>query len=277
MGVVIVTGSAGLIGSEAVRYLPVLESPDGMKMSLALDNPPVAPVVATRADKVTADQRERPPAVGSARPPKAEAAPPKSTGHIEKQPSIEKGGREASEQEYRRAVGMVSGGRLEEATDLLLDVLRQDGGHVAARQLLARLLIEQRRADEAYAILAEGVALKPAQTGWAMALARLQVEQGDLVGAGRTLQTSQPHALGNADYLGFAAHIQHRLGQQRAAAELYLSAARVAPGDGRWWFGLGLALEADQKPNDARDAFMRARATGSLPAELQPIVEQKLR
>ena len=174
---------------------------------------------------------------------------------------------------------MVNGARLAEATDVLLDVLRQDGGHSASRQLLARLLIDQRRFDEAYAILAEGLALQPAQTGWAMMLARLQVERGDLQAAARTLEGSQQHAAaaGGADYLGFAAHVQLRLGHAKTAADLYQAAARAAPAEGRWWLGFGLALEADQRAAEAREMFLRARASGTLNADLSALVDQKLR
>ena len=187
-----------------------------------------------------------------------------------------KGGREQSEADYRRAMTLVNGARVQEATDVLLDVLSRDGSHTASRQLLARLLIEQRRLDEAYAILAEGLALQPGQVGWAMTLARLQVERSDLAGAARTLQASQQYAAGNADYLGFAAHAATPWSAQGCRRALP-GAIRVAPGEGRWWLGLGLALESDQRAAEAREAFLRARATGSLNPDLQALVDQKLR
>lgn len=206
------------------------------------------------------------------------AAPPKAAapGAIDKTPAA-KTLRERSEADYRRAVGLVNGARTGEATDLLLDVLRQDGGHVASRQLLARLLIEQRRNDEAMAILAEGLAAQPGQVPWAMTLARLQVDRGDLAGAARTLQQSQPFASGNADYQGFAGHVQHRLGHEKESVDFYQAAVRLAPTEGRWWLGLGLSLEADHRAAEAREAFLRARASGSLNADLATVVDQKLR
>jgi MSHA biogenesis protein MshN len=91
------------------------------------------------------------------------------------------------------------------------------------------------------------------------------------------LQQSQSFAAGNADYQGFAGHVQHRLGQEKASVDFYQSAARLAPADGRWWLGLGLALEADHRPAEAREAFLRARASGSLNSDLAAVVDQKLR
>jgi len=199
-----------------------------------------------------------------------------AAGGVDKTPAA-RSVRERADVEYRRAVGLVNGGRIQEATDVLLDVLRQDGGHVSSRQLLARLLIEQRRSDEAMAILAEGLASLPGQLSWAMTLARLQVDRGDFVGAARTLQQSQPFAVGSADYQGFSGHVQHRLGHHKESIELYQAAVRIAPSEGRWWLGLGLALEADHRQPEAREAFQRARASGTLNADLLVVVDQKLR
>ena len=200
-----------------------------------------------------------------------------SPGTVEKQVPQARSGRERAEQDYQRAVTLLNGARVPEAIEQLLHGLQQDGGHVAARQLLARLLIEQRNYDEAAAILAEGIAAQPAQIGWAMSLARLQVEKNNLDGAAQTLQRSLPHALGSADYLGFFGLVQYRLQRPRESAELYRKAAQQSPAEGRWWLGLGLALEAGNQAADARDAFLRARAAGTLTPDLQALVDQKLR
>ena len=238
---------------------------DGMKLSPALDRlpQPSAPSPA--------------PPVKSGKTPAAPAqAPAERKGVVEKSAPT-KPARELAESEYRRAVGLVNGARVVEATDVLLDILRSDGGHVASRQLLARLLVEQRRFDEAMAILAEGLGAQPGQVGWAMQLARLQMERGDTAGAARTLKASQPYATGNADYQGFAGLVAHRQGRQKESAEHYQAAIRISPAEGRWWLGLGLAFEADGHPAEAKEAFLRARASGTLNADLAAVVDQKLR
>lgn len=202
--------------------------------------------------------------------------PKPSAASVEKSPAV-KSVRERAEADYRNAVTLVGGGRRGDAIDLLLEILGRDGGHVASRQLLARLLIEQSRHGEAMALLAEGLAAQPGQIQWAMTLARLQVDRGELGAAAGTLQASLPFAAANADYQGFAGFVAHRLGRQQESADHYRSATRLAAGEGRWWFGLGLALEAAQQAAEAREAFQRARATGTLNPDLAAIVEQKLR
>lgn len=261
-----------------------LDAASGLKLSALLDKPPgselpatkTAPPAKSSSAPAAAAKRELAPPAPRGTPSPAPQGKPVVAGSVDKTPAA-RSVRERADGEYRRAVSLVNGGRVQEATDVLLDVLRQDGGHVASRQLLARLLIEQRRSDEAMAILAEGLASLPGQLSWAMTLARLQVDRGDLAAAARTLQQSLPFAAGSADYQGFAGHVQHRLGHHKDAIEFYQAAVRLAPSEGRWWLGLGLALEADHRSPEAREAFQRARASGTLNADLLTVVDQKLR
>lgn len=266
----------------------VTERDSGLKLSAVIDQLPptpqekaaVAAVAPASARKVSpppsSKQAESAPVEMRSPVAKPASVATVASGVVEKKPAG--GGRERAEAEYRRAITLVNDGRVSDAIDVLLDTLRQDGGHLSARQLLVKLLIEQRRRDEALALLSEGLASHPGQTGWAMTLARLQVDRGDLPAAAETLQRSLPHGGGAlADYLGFCGLVQYRLGHHAVAATHYQNAARLAPQDGRWWLGLGLALEGDAQANAAREAFARARATGSLSGELATLVDQKLR
>ncbi|MBL8412817.1 MAG: tetratricopeptide repeat protein [Propionivibrio sp.] len=185
--------------------------------------------------------------------------------------------RERAETEYRKAIAAVNQGRIGEAVDGLHNALRQEPLHIASRQLLVKLLLEAKRTDEAAQVLQEGLQGQPAQIGWAMSLARLQVDRKDFTGAWQTLNYSLPAAGSNADYQGFMAHVLHRLGRHKEAAEHYQAATRLSPGDGRWWLGLGLALEEEGRVSEAREAFLRARQSGNLGTELSALVEQKLR
>ena len=185
--------------------------------------------------------------------------------------------RERADAEYRKAINAVNLGRMSEATEGLRNALRQDGQHSASRQLLVKLLLEAKQPDEAIQTLREGLQEQPAHTGWAMTLARLQVDRGDLAGAWQTLDHSLPAADNNADFQGFAAHVLQRLGRNKEAAERYLAATRLSPGEGRWWLGLGLVLDADGRSSEAKEAFLRAKQCGNLSAELSALIEQKLR
>jgi len=214
--------------------------------------------------------------LSSVRPSVSPKAVPATVGAVEK--TVPAGSpRAAADADFRRAVMLVNAGRSDEAVDLLLDTLRRDGAHVSARQLAARLLLEQGRTQPAAALLAEGLAAQPGQIQWAMLLARLQVDGGDLDGAAATLRNSQAFAAASAEYQGFAGFVAHRRGHAGDAVAYYRAATGLATGEGRWWLGLGIALEADGQSGAAHAAFERARASGSLNADLKAIVDQKLR
>ncbi len=210
---------------------------------------------------------------------RTEAAPasaPQGPVKIEKSP-VAATPRDRADAEYRKAEMALASGRSGEALDGMRAALKIDSGYVQVRQALLRQLLDMRRMEDAMVVLQEGVDLMPAQTGWAMSLARLQLEQGDLAAADRTLARSQAYAEANADYAGFQGHLKSRLGAHRQAAVHYQRASRLVPNEGRWWLGLGLALEADGRIPEARDALRRALATGSLNAELSAVAEQHLR
>ncbi|MEI7430229.1 MAG: tetratricopeptide repeat protein [Betaproteobacteria bacterium] len=185
--------------------------------------------------------------------------------------------RERADAEYRKAINAVNQGRVFEALEGLRNALRQDGQHSASRQLLVKLLLEAKQPEEAIQVLRDGLLVQPAHTGWAMTLARLQIDRGDLAGAWQTLDHASPAAGNSADFQGFAAHVLQRLGRQKDAAERYQAATRLSPGEGRWWLGLGLAFEAEGRSTESREAFLRAKQCGNLSPELGAMVEQKLR
>jgi MSHA biogenesis protein MshN len=182
--------------------------------------------------------------------------------------------RQEAENEYRRALALVQEGRVTAGINGLEQTLRIFPRHEAARQTLIGLLLESRRADEAMQQLEQGLALDPMQTALAMTLARLQVERNGP--ALQTLQRSLPHAQDNAEYQGFIAALLQREQRHKDAIEHYTSALRMNPRNGIWWMGLGISLQADQRLPDARMAFQKAKASGTLDGELPNFVDKKL-
>lgn len=186
-------------------------------------------------------------------------------------------GNEAADAEYRKAMSALRRGAVSEAVDGLRRALRADRQHISARQALLSLLVEQQQWSEAQALIEEGLALDPAQTGWAMALARLQFEHGKLAEATETLLRHAAHAEQNADYQAFLALLLQKQKRPAEAAQRYRAALALKPAESRWWYGLGLVLESEQKPQEARAAFLKARETGNLSPEVAGALEQRLR
>lgn len=67
-----------------------------------------------------------------------------------------------------------------------------------------------------------------------------------------------------------------RLKQYPDAVQQYEQALKRQPGQGTWWMGLGLALGAQGKDDEARLAYRRALAAGNLPDSLEEFVRTKL-
>ena len=200
---------------------------------------------------------------------------PAGDGKIEKRSNASN--RERADAEFRRATAFINQGRIAEAMESLNASLSLDPAYEVARQTAVGLQLENRRVDDAQHLLQDGLAINPSQTGFAMLLARIQVERGDLNGALATLQKHGATADNNADYLAFSAAILQRLARHKEAADIYQTVLRLQPGSGVWWMGLGISLQTLKQPAEAAEAFRRARSAGTLSPELLAFVEQRIK
>ncbi|MDD5174827.1 MAG: tetratricopeptide repeat protein [Sterolibacterium sp.] len=184
---------------------------------------------------------------------------------------------ERAEAEYRKGVAAYRQGHFAEAATLFKAALQEEPRHLAARQTLLSMQAEQKQWEEVQSVLKDGLDLMPEQIAWAMALARIQVERGKLPEAWETLQKHMVHAEKSADYQGFAGVLLQRMQKPHEATLYYQAAVQLKPNEGRWWLGLGLALEADNRTAEARDAFQRARSASGLTPEMAAVIDRKLR
>jgi MSHA biogenesis protein MshN len=184
---------------------------------------------------------------------------------------------ERAEMQFRNATALLNQGRVAEAIDGYKTTLLLDAGHSGARQALVGLLLENKRVDEAQQFLQEGLNLNPDRSNYAMLLARIQVERGDLQGAHDLLDRHAASAANSADYHAFDAAVLQRLGRHKEAVAGYQAALRLAPRAGLWWMGLGISLQADNRGAEALDAFRRARAAGGISPELLSFVDQRVK
>lgn len=178
---------------------------------------------------------------------------------------------------WRRALGDLQDGRVDEAIVGLQRTLQRDPRHQGARETLVRLLLEAQRPDDAMRQLQQSLALDPKQPAQAMMLARLQLDKaGGGAAALDTLKRSLPFAADHLDYRAFLAGVLQREQRYHEAAEQYQLALQAAPDNSVWWMGLGIALQADNQPAQAKAAFERARGLQTLSPQLQAFVERKL-
>ncbi|MGK5050575.1 tetratricopeptide repeat protein [Janthinobacterium sp. RB2P8] len=181
------------------------------------------------------------------------------------------------ENAYRRALTQLQDGRVSDAMLALQQTLQLDPRHQGARETLVRLLLEAQRPDEAARQLQLSLALDPKQPAQAMMLARLQLDKPNGgTAALDTLMRSLPYASDSGEYHAFLAGVLQREQRYREASEHYQQALQTAPDNSVWWMGLGIALQADNHPAQARQAFERAKGLQTLSPQLQAFVERKL-
>jgi len=107
-------------------------------------------------------------------------------------------------------------------------------------------------------------------------LARLHAESRDWDAAWRVLERSAPHAGKDAEYQGFSGTVLRQLKRPAEAADAYRRAIALQPQEGRWWVGLGLALEDAGRRQEAKQAFAAAREHDqTLPPALLKIAERR--
>lgn len=242
-----------------------------IKLPMPVAIPPVKPAAAPAS--VAAPVEKPMKAVA----PSLVVAAPIGEGQIDKQPKSGGLPRELAETEYRKGMQAAGIGDTATAIPALRRALDIDPKHIKARQALLSVLASSRQWDEVRQVAQSGLALDPARTGWASILARLQHEQGDTEGAVKTLENHAAHAAGDADFQGLFAFLLQKRQRFADAAQHYQAALALRPGEGRWWFGLGLALDAAGRGDEAKAAFGKARDAGNLSTDMLGIVEQKLR
>jgi MSHA biogenesis protein MshN len=218
--------------------------------------------------------RSVPEAPGVSASPMPEAAPPppriEKRMHAPSPPQL-------AEADFRDGVTLLNAGRLHEAQEKLQSALVHEPSHIGARQALFGLLLNAKKHTEAEQVLEEALQLNPHQPGFALALARLQIERGELSGALGTLRKGATAGARSPDYLAFHAALLQREERHAEATEHYRAALALAPGSGVWWMGMGISLHALNRHAEAQDAYRRARDSRNLAGELQAFVDQRLR
>lgn len=262
--------------------VPVLQAPP-LRLDTQLEQVPspaarTAPTVAAAPPTAAPAPASKPlpPASAATRatePVNLNPAAPK----ISKQPALGDSPAEQAEADYRRGIAAIRRGDNSEAGEALKSALRLWPTHSGARQALLGQLTEQQRWQDAETLALDGVGLLPQRSDWALLAARLMYERGEAEQALETLNQHAGAARQNADYQIMHALLLQRAGRHAEAVSCYRTALALRPGEGRWWFGLGRALDADRREAEARQAYEKARESGNLSPELQQSVERRLR
>jgi MSHA biogenesis protein MshN len=110
-----------------------------------------------------------------------------------------------------------------------------------------------------------------------MALARLQVEAGDITDGLNTLEQGLSFAKNDADYQNFLATLLQRANRHEEAINHYTNALSLNSTSPSSLIGLGISLQAVGKLEQSQEAFTRAQSIATLSPELSVFVEQRIK
>ncbi|MDO9449331.1 MAG: tetratricopeptide repeat protein [Rugosibacter sp.] len=178
---------------------------------------------------------------------------------------------------YRQAISLMQQSRVTEAQDALRQSIAANSANHIARQVLAGLLIDAGRNAEATALLRDGLDFVPGHGGFSMMLARLHVANGAREDALTILEQGLISAADDAEYHAFFAALLQSQGRHDEATQHYITALRSNPSMPTWLVGVGISLQAQNKMNDAAEAFQRALDTGELTLVVAQFADQRLK
>lgn len=185
--------------------------------------------------------------------------------------------RQRAAAEYAKGAAALHQGQAGDARTAFDAALQIDPTYHGARQALVGTLLDARQPAEAARVLQEGLQLAPAQQGFAMTLARLQLDNGELEAAAQTLVRSLDYPGVSPDYIAFYASLLQRQQKHAEAVTQFQRALGQRRNVGVWLLGLGVSLEALGRGSEAQEAYRLAKSSGNLSAELQVFADQKLR
>ncbi|MCK8045817.1 tetratricopeptide repeat protein [Shewanella sp. 1CM18E] len=163
-----------------------------------------------------------------------------------------------------------------DALTYYLAALDYDPSLEQARKQAAALYYGQNKLPQAAQLLEQGRLLFPQQYEFSLLLARVLQASG---------QNQQALLSLNAipDSSEFAVekwHQQSDLAQKQkdypVAEKSFRQLAQQEPSQGRWWMGLGYALDAQQKYSDAKQAYHQALLQDNLSAQAKVYVDNRL-
>ncbi len=198
-----------------------------------------------------------------------------TAGSMEKQrrPLTQK---QLTDQAFQKAYTALRKGQMAQAEQFFRKVLTGSPGHVKSREMLSGIYIKGGRYVEAGQLLKQGVAINPGYSLFRKLYARVLLEQDALDQAVVVLESKLPQLSQDVDYYALLAALYQRQGRHENAVALYQNMLKQNTMVGIWWIGLGISQEKLGDSEAARAAYEKARASGTLAAQMVQYTDNRL-
>lgn len=155
------------------------------------------------------------------------------------------------------AVRSIQEGQYDRAKEGLMVFLEENPDGHLSRQTLATILMTRNETSAAQQLLEKGLQLTPDFSAFKKLLARI-LQSTDTSKAIALLKQRPPYLEDDAEYHELLAALLQLQGDYLEAQVLYEALTQMNPSNGRWWMGLGIALDANGEKQKALFAFQRA-------------------
>lgn len=216
-----------------------------------------------------------PPAVTTSTPaptPNTSASPGSSAVRVTRELSLEDRDLNNSQQ----ALSLVQGGRLIEAYQILLAFLDENPAGHQSRETLAKILLAQQEFAQANTIVDQGLQQVPNYGAFKKIKARLLMQDNDAAQALALLRNLPPAVASDPEYHELLASLYQQGNFHQQAVTTYQELLRLDRQQGRWWTGLGISLEAQDKDADALASYQTALQTPNLDRNLRQFIQGRI-
>lgn len=176
--------------------------------------------------------------------------------------------------EYKKAQKALKAGDSRKAIGFLTQTLKYQPEWVKARQKLAALYYGRGDTRKAIASLQDGLVLDGDQPDLRLTMAKLLVNESQQQAALNVL--SRMPKKSHSGYLAMRGALAQQLNNNELAMSSYKLLVTEEPYDGRWWLGLGIALERSEDAEKALDAYKQALLMGRISSQSQQFIQQRL-
>lgn len=176
--------------------------------------------------------------------------------------------------EYKKAQKALKAGDSRKAIGFLTQTLKYQPEWIKARQKLAALYYGRGDTRKAIATLQDGLVLDGDQPDLRLTMAKLLVNESQQQAALNVLSRMPKQR--HSGYLAMRGALAQQLNNNDLAMSSYKLLVTEEPYDGRWWLGLGIALERSEDAEKALNAYKQALLLGRISSQSQQFIQQRL-